>query len=179
MRQTDKEYAEALFELCAEEGTLSECLADVNDVKELFKAYPEYVSLLSSPAVPLSERLSAIDEAFGERMTPYTVYFLKLLCEKGRICLFSEIAEELNKLYLHYTGRTTAYVTSAFELSDEQKAALVKKLSKSENKEIDAVYSVDPSLMGGVKVEVCGKVYDGTIKRRIRDVKEVMMDEQT
>ena len=55
----------------------------------------------------------------------------------------------------------------------------MKKLSQSENKEIDAVYSVDPSLMGGVKVEVGGKVYDGSIKRRIRDVKEVMMDEQT
>ena len=64
MRQTDREYAEALFSLCVEEDMCETALADMRTVRELILENPEYSLLLASPAIPLSERLSAIDDAF-------------------------------------------------------------------------------------------------------------------
>ncbi|MBE6587847.1 MAG: ATP synthase F1 subunit delta [Ruminococcaceae bacterium] len=179
MRQTEREYAEALFGLCCEEGILRECLSDMNTVKEAFLEYPQYGELLASPAIPLSERLSVIDEAFSGRICDYSVSFLKLLCEKGRIGVLIGSIGEFEALCKAYFGKKTAYITSAVELDGEQKRAICEKLERAHKAHIDPVWSVDPSVMGGVLVEMDGKVYDGTLRSRLRSVKEVMMDEQT
>lgn len=179
MREADREYAEALFALAAEEGISEEILSDLHLVREAFSAEPEYTQLLSTPAIPVSERLSAIEEAFGSRVHEYCVYFLKLLCEKGRMHLLFDCIGEFEKIYLALKGRSTAHITSAVPLTEEQKQRLLEKLEKVTNKKIDPVYSVDPALVGGICVETDGTLYDGTLKRRLRDIKEVMMDEQT
>ena len=176
MRETDREYAEALFGLCTEEGVCESAFSDMVTVKELFSENPEYSLLLSSPAIPLSQRLSAIDEAFGGRICDYCVYFIKLLCEKGRIGILSDCIDEFEKLCAAYFGRITAEITSAVELTEEQKKALTEKLEKANGKTVVPVYRVDPSVLGGILVKVDGRVYDGTLKSRLRDVKEVMLN---
>ncbi len=179
MRQTDREYAEALFCLCVEEDICESALADMKNVREVFCENPEYSLLLASPAIPLSERLAAIDEAFSGRICEYCVYFLKLLCEKGRIHILLDAIDEFENLCTAYFGRITAYITSAVELTEEQKSALVEKLEKANKKIIVPVYKVDPAIMGGLLVEMDGRVYDGTLKSRLRDVKEVMLYDAT
>ena len=85
MMQTEREYAEALFSLAAEENSVAEYLDALLTVKELVAENPDYIELLASPAIPMSERLAAIDEAFDGRMPEYVVSFIRLLCENGRI----------------------------------------------------------------------------------------------
>ncbi len=179
MRQTDREYAEALFCLCVEEDICESALSDMKTVREAFCENPEYSLMLASPAIPLSERLAAIDEAFSGRICEYCVYFLKLLCEKGRMSILLDSIEEFENLCTVYFGRITANITSAVELNDKQKSALLEKLEKANNKMIVPTYKVDPSVMGGLLVEMDGRVYDGTLKSRLRDVKEVMLDDTT
>ena len=79
MMQTDREYAEALFMLAAEEGNTEEYFSSLQTVKELIDENPDYLEFLSSPAISLKERLFAIDEAYGETFPEYVVSFLKLL----------------------------------------------------------------------------------------------------
>lgn len=178
MRQTDKEYAEALFTLASEENICDICLSDIKIVREVFLESPQYIDFLASPAVPMSERLAALDEAFAGRVHDYVLYFLKLLCEKGRANIFFQAADEFEKMYLAFFKKTTARICCAVELSEEQKSALLRKLEKLHGKKIEPLYFVDASLLGGISVEIDGTFYDGTLKSRIRDVKEVMMDEQ-
>lgn len=179
MRQTDKEYGQALFMLCAEEDICSECLQDVCTVEEVFRENPEYTEFLASPAISLAERLSALDEAFSGRVHEYILYFIKLLCEKGRIRLLFESFEEFRLLCKAVSGTLAVSVTSATELTDEQKQKLCEKIAKTENKKVEATYTVDPSLLGGMKVEYDGKIYDGSVKTRLRSIKDVMLCEQT
>lgn len=179
MRQTDKEYAQALFLLASEESCVESTLADLRLIREVLSGEGEYIDFLASPAIPLRERLAAIDEAFSGGAGDYTVYFLKLLCEKGRIRSLFDAIDEFEALYKELSGRSCAVVTSAYELTEEQKASLVTKLEKTLKKGIDLIYVLDSSLIGGLKIELDGKVYDGTIKSRLRDVKDVMLDDAT
>ena len=179
MRQTDKEYGQALFELCAEENICAECLDDVRTVKELFLEIPQYTEFLASPAIPLEERLAAVDEAFSGRVHEYVLYFIKLLCEKGRIRLIFDCFEEFSLLCKAVSGKVSVCVTSAQPLSDEQKQKLEAKIGKKANKTVEAQYIVDESLLGGVKVEYDGKIYDGSVRSRLRSIKDVMLGEQT
>lgn len=175
MMQTDKEYAEALFMLIAEEEKLEEYTKALETVKNLIQENPEYTEFLASPAISLSERLQAIDEAFGESMPEYIVSFLKILCENGRIRSLIGCIDEFGKLIMAVSNRTEASVVSAVPLSDEQKKAVCSKLEKITGKIIDPVYTVDESLIGGIKIEVEGKTFDGSIRHRLHDVKDVII----
>ena len=59
-------------------------------------------------------------------------------------------------------------------MSDGQKDSVCKKLKTLTKKEIDPIYVIDKSLMGGIKIEVDGKTLDGSLKHRLGEIKEVM-----
>lgn len=174
MVQTEREYAEALFALAAEENAAEEYLLSLKTIRELMLENGEYIEFLASPAIPLSERISSVEEAFGASMPEYVVSFIKLLCENGKVRTLFGCIDEFAKLALAFSNRVTAEIYSAVELSDEQKSAVCKKLEKLTQKSIDPVYIIDESLIGGVKIEVDGKTYDGSIRHRLGEIKDVM-----
>ena len=174
MVQTEREYAEALFALAQEEQSAAEYLESLNVVKNVIEENPEYIEYLASPAIPLSERTASLEEAFGESMPEYVVSFLKLLCENGKVRTLFACIEEFAKFVSAFSGRAQAVITSAVELNDMQKNSICKKLETVTGKSIDPVFIIDESLIGGVKVEVDGKIFDGSIKNRLGDMKDVM-----
>ena len=174
MKQIDKEYAEALFELSCEADATNEYIDELNSIKAVMEENPDYLDYLSSPAAGLNERLSAIDEAFGKG-TENIVSFLKLLCENGRINMLISCIDEFIALAMALSGRKFATVYSAVELSDSQKVAVCAKLEKLTGKEIDANYIIDKSLIGGIKIDIDGQLIDGSVKRRLSDIKDVII----
>ena len=93
MKQTYREYAEALFMLALEEDKCNEISLALSQIEVAINENPQYLDLLDSPAIPLAERLSLIDEAFSDS-EQYVVSFLKLMCENGHIRSFSLCKEE-------------------------------------------------------------------------------------
>lgn len=174
MTGPEKDYAAALFMLAAEEQRIAEYHDALYTVCSAVNSEPDYSEFLSSPAIPLNDRLYAIDEAFGT-LPEHIVSFLKLLCEHGYIRVLPACVEEFDKLSQALENRTTAHVISAVPLDGEQKQALCRKLESLTGKGVDAVYDVDGGLLGGVVIEVEGKTYDGSLKHRLHDVKDVMI----
>ena len=174
MIQTEREYAEALFTLAVEENAVEEFLDSLVTLKQLFDENPDYIEFLNSPAIPLGERTASIDEAFDGKMPQYVVSFIKVLCENGKMRTILLCIDEFETLARAFSNRAIATVYSAVELSDEQKDAVCKKLEALTNKRIDPIYIIDESLIGGMKIEVDGKTFDGSIKHRLGDIKDVM-----
>ncbi|MBQ7953717.1 MAG: ATP synthase F1 subunit delta, partial [Clostridia bacterium] len=152
-----KEYKEAL-------GT----------VVELFEENLQYTDFLSTFAIPLEERLNALETAFSDKIPRDVLSFLKLLCEKRHIGEFSECVEEYNTMYNEICGISNAKVTSAVELSKNEKASLVKKLEKMSGKKTLVEYTVDKSIIGGLIVETDGKIIDSSLRKHLNDVKDVV-----
>ena len=130
--------------------------------------------MLSSPSISLAERISAIDAAFGAIVPEEILSYLKLLIEKGRICLFLESVEEYKALLDASMHTFKATVTSAVELTEKEKAALIQKLQETEKGTVQAEYKIDPNLIGGIVVEMNGKIIDGSIRHRLHLMKEVL-----
>lgn len=173
--QTEREYATALFTLTAEENSTETYVDHMKAIREILRENEEYVEFLSSPAVSLEERAASIDEAFGSFFPEYALSFLKVLCENGRMKSVYGCIDEFISLAMSVSDRTTAVVYSAVELSDEQKNAVISKLEKITKKQIEAQYITDESLIGGMKIEVDGKTFDGSVRHRLGEVKEVIM----
>lgn len=175
MIQTEREYAEALFLVAVEESDRNETyLSSLELVKQVVSENPDYIELLSSPAIPLNERIASIDEAFGESVCENVLSFLKILCENGRFGMLFGCIDEFKKLYMVLSDRTSARIYSAVPLNDEQKRNICEKLSTLTKKTVEPEYVIDKTLIGGVKIEVDGKTFDGSIKHRLDEVKDVI-----
>lgn len=172
MTQLYKEYAQALFMLSLEENNMEEYLEDLKVVEDAIGDNPGFLDLLSSPSVYMSERLGIIDKVFMGNVSQYVLSFVKLLCEKKHISDIMECIKEFRALYDEFNKITFVKVTSAVELSQDEKDRLVEKLKSTSDKSINAQFVVDESILGGIIIETEGKILDGSLKHKLKDVKE-------
>ena len=174
MSDIGKEYGAALFMLACESGEQKSFANALQTVRDSFSECPEYPVFLASPSVSLGERLGAIERAFSNRIPGHVLSFLMLLCEKGRMQCFEAAVSEYNALLDASEHISNAKVTSASPLTAEEKEKLKNKLETVYHGTVHMTYEVNASLLGGVIVEVDGKIMDGSLRQRLRDVKDVM-----
>lgn len=174
MNDMSREYAEALFAIACEENAKKEYSAALDKVMGAFSENPEYMDLLICPSIPLSERISAVEEAFSGSVPEYIVYFLQLLCEKGRIQLLDNCVKEYLRLVDASEHVSVAKVTSAVELTDSEKKRLQEKLEKISGQSVIMERITDPTIMGGIIIETEGRVIDGSLRKRLQEVKDVI-----
>ena len=170
MTQTARLYGGSMYELAAEEQLAGIILEQMQMIRELFRENPDYVKLLTNPAIPKEERNQLLEDAFGARAERYLVNFLKLLCERNLLMEYAGCCEEFTRRYNADHNIAEAVVTSAVALDEEQQKALEKKLEKISGKKISMIIKVDPSVVAGLRVELEGKQLDGTVQGRLASV---------
>ena len=168
------EYAKALFMLASEKELREDYKEGLETVLAVFGENPQYIEFLGTFAIPLSERLEALETAFGEKIPRDVLSFLKILCEKKYISEFSECAKEYFKMCDEIGRISSAKVTSAIELTKEEKDKLSEKLEKSSGRKTVFEYVIDPSILGGLIVETDGKIMDSSLKKHLKDMKVVI-----
>lgn len=173
MTNKAKEYAEALFLLSMENGEIENTAAALETVTTVLAEQPDYVEFLSSPAIPKAERTAALGTAFAA-LPESVVSFLQLLCERGRMREWRACADEFAALCRKARRMTTATVTSAVALTAQEREQLNEKLNAMSDKTVTVTWVTDTALLGGIIVEMDGKVLDGSLRRRLQEVKEVM-----
>ena len=174
MTEMSKEYATALFMLAREEGSEKEYAEALEKVSAAFEEESEYMEFLSSPSIPVKERLSAIEQAFAEAVPENVLSFLQLLCEKGRIRSLKGCVEEYGRLLDAFENTSVAKVVSAVPLTEDEKRRLMKKLEKMCGHTVTMFCDVDGELLGGMVIELDGKVMDGSLRSRLHEVKDVI-----
>lgn len=163
-------YGGSLYDLAVEEGRAGQILEELTEVFKLFRENPDYLTLLLEPSIKKDKRLELIEEAFGSSCDRYLVNFLKLLCERGLLREFEGCRETFIKRYNRDNNISEALVTSAVALTEQQLAALREKLEKNTGRKIDIKTKVDASVLAGLKVEIDGKQYDGTVSTRLESI---------
>lgn len=174
MTQTAKNYAQAIYGLCVQDHTEAETLAQLRAAYDFMRGEQGYLDLLSSPAIPKSKRIDLLDCALAGQYSDRVTGFLKVLISHGQMGCLGECIEAMGALYDDAQGILTAVAVSAVPLTDEQADALTRKLSERTGRTVRLNRRVDPGLIGGVTVYVDGKVFDGSIRRRLNELKDVM-----
>lgn len=170
MTQTARVYGGSLYDLAAEEQLTGAIMEQMKEVCSIFRKNPDYLKLLAEPSIPKKERTDMIETAFGTQAERYLVNFMKLLCERGILGEFGGCCEEFTRRYNVDQGIAEAVVTSAVVLSEEQMEALKTKLEKISGKKISLIQKKDPSVLGGLRVELEGKQLDGTVQGRMSGI---------
>lgn len=174
MNDVSREYGSALYMVACEDDHVKTYIDGLNVVAESFSNEPEYILFLSSPDVPLNQRISSLEAVFGNVIPQKMVSFLQLLCEKGRIECFQGAKETFLELYEDWKHIMKITVKSAVPLTESEKERLANKLESVYKCSLRMDYVVDATIIGGVVIETEDKVIDGSVKSRLQQVKEVI-----
>ena len=167
MSEAAKEYGCALADLAAEDGIEERLLGEVRAVRALYSEHPEYARLLSSPNVPKQERTALLEQAFSGRVHPCLLRFLKLITERGYAFNTVEFLAEYERLYCERHDILTAYVQSAVSLSEDQARRLQQKLCAVTGKNVELSCTVDPALIGGIRLTVNNTLLEGSVRAKL------------
>ena len=176
MTQTAKNYADALYELARDEGVEQQIYGQLRDVKDILEANDEYVVLLCSPNLHITQRLAVLDEAFSGRAHPYLLNWLKILCERGHIRELKDCAVQYRRRRNADLGILDAVAVTAVPLGAELREKLRNRLQALTGKQVDLQYRVDPGVLGGIRLEYDGKALDGTVRTRLAGIEKTLSE---
>jgi F-type H+-transporting ATPase subunit delta len=160
-------YAEAVFRLAKEKNGLpawSDALALVVTIYQ----DPQMQAAMANPKVTPADIERVMLATCGERIDGVARNFIQLLVHNRRLGVLPEIRSLFEKLKLEDEGKLDAKISSAFPLDEAQKASVVTLLSSRFKRRIDATVTVEPDLIGGIKVEVGDKVWDASVRGKLQ-----------
>ncbi len=174
MTDTGAVYGGALYDLAAAEGLSGEILEQLKVLETGFSQEPDFLKLLCARRLTKQERCGILEESFRDKVHPYVLNFLKILTEKGYVRRFADCARAYRTRYNEQNNILPVVAVTAVPLNPEQSARLAEKLEKITEKSIDLTNRVDPSVLGGVRLDFDGKCMDDSLAHRLESVRQLL-----
>ena len=174
MTEVGTVYGNALYTLARDEKLAPAVLEELGILEQSFRQTPEYLRLLSAPTLSKEERCRILDDSFRGRVQPYLLNFMKILTEKGYMRHFSDCCATFREQYNIDNGIMPVTAVTAVPLSGEQCKRLCDKLTRVTGKTIDLHNRVDPSCLGGVRLDFDGKRLDDTVSHRLDAISSLL-----
>lgn len=168
-----KRYARAAFELASEQRRIDEWRSRLATIRELLSD-PSIAAVLENPTVPSAERMKLVTGTGALDMEGGNL--VGLLIESRRIEEAAGIADEFERLADEAAGKIHALVTSAVELSAEERRDVTDRLSKKLGAEVTIQPVVDRAILGGLKVQYGDHLIDATLATRLQQLRRRLAD---
>ncbi len=168
-----KRYAKALFDLALESGKVEEVKKDTDLIRQVYQG--DLHITLQSPVVSSDKKSAIFDAIFSAHVSSLTVAFFKLIFAKGRSVATIDILDAYMEMYRANKGIKVVELTTAVEVSDAVKTNIKTMLSSSQlltGKSIELKEKVDPSILGGMVVQVDDQLFDLSIKHDLQSIKQ-------
>lgn len=170
-----RRYAKALVDVITAPGSSldpNQALTQLRAADALIQSSQPLHNALLSPAVSPSRKRAVIAKLLGPMaIAPAVRNFVFVVIDHRRVHEFSSIVEAFDRLIDERLGFVRGDVSSAFALTDTQRASLESQLSRLSGKKAKLEYAVDPTLIGGVIARVGAKVYDGSVRGQLEKLR--------
>ena len=165
-------YAEAVFRVAqpAKLNLWAEILSEMAQVA----AVPAFRDIAGDPRFTRAQLTDTFLSAIKVSMDAEAKNFVGMLVENGRIGLMPEIEQQFRELKNAYESTADAQITSAFPMSEAQLGDLLAALEKKFGRKLNAGVTVDPSLIGGVRIIVGDEVLDTSVSARVQQMQTVL-----
>lgn len=165
-------YAEALFTVVKAEDDLERVEDELYRFGKLLESNNDLKQALSEPNVDLSQRVKVIEDLLAGKVSPHTLGLVTFVVAQERGRQLPQILEELSELAAEARKSVVAEVRSATPLDNKQRNALAKALGDATGKKVEVKVLVDPSIIGGIVAKIGDTVIDGSVKRRLQQLRE-------
>ena len=170
-------YATALFELALEGNAVAAVQADLKAFDTMVSSSPDLTRLVRSPVFSAEEQaraLIAVLEKAG--IKGIAANFLRVVAANRRLFAVAEIIRGFNARVARHKGEVTAQVTVAEPLNDARMNEIRDALKAVTAKDVTIDVTVDPSIIGGLKVKVGSRMVDASLRTKLNSIKFAMKE---
>ncbi len=178
-KQVSKTYGNALFEVAVENHTLDETLDEVIFVKQTFLENEELNRLLLHPNITVEEKIKVIENIYKGQVSDELTGLMTMMVAKNHMKDFISVFDYVIDAIKEEKGIGVAHITSASELSKEQRARIEKRLLETTKySEIEGIYAVDKTLIGGLVIRIQDTVVDSSLKTQIAKLSNQLLQQK-
>lgn len=178
MKALTQRYASALADVAIERDIAQQVKNELASFVGLLAESAELRNFLSSPAIQWPTKQAVIEKLVARLGASQTLRnFLFVVVQHRRALLLPQIQEAFEEQLRARLGVAEAQVTSAQELSPQQKADLTQVLERVTRKRIETRYGLDPALIGGAVVRIGSTIYDGSVREQLNRLRARLASE--
>ena len=170
-------YASALYDLAAEKKIVDLVLEDLTFLQKCIQENKDLKLLAKIPLITSSDKLNIFEKILSKRKADnLTNTFLKVISRNKRFAKLSSIISQFMNINSQKRGDVLADVTSADELSDNQKNGIKDQLKQTLGEKLSLSFNVDRKIIGGLIVKVGSKMVDSSLATKINKLKIAMRE---
>lgn len=168
-------YAAALFDLAREQKAIETVEASLSTLEQALTDSADLKRLVTSPLVARGAAAGAIKAVASQlKLDALTANFLGVLASNRRLGQLNNVIAAFRSMAASFRGETTAQVTTAHPLTDDQVAALKAKLKTRVGRDVAVATRVDPAILGGLVVKIGSQMIDASIKTKLNTLAHAM-----
>lgn len=166
-------YATALLELAVERGEQQEEAigAELAEVRQVIEAEPTFRAFLTDPGIGSAERAAVVERAFKGRVSPLLWNTFGVLAAKGRLNLLPDLAAAYQELLDRRLGKVDVDVTVPRQLDEAELEQVRQAVARALGKQAVVRQREDPSLVGGIVLQVGDRLIDGSVKAQLESMR--------
>ena len=173
-------YSEALLNAAQKEGNVEAVLDELDAIRtEVLEAHPAFAAMMRSPSRTAADKEEMIVRLFEGKVQPIVVKFLRVLSRHGRIEILGAITRAARAAWDKRQNRRPVSVRSAVPLDDAQLTAIRDRLAAAFGGTPVLTIQVDPSLIGGLVVQIGDDVYDASVRNRLELLRQRLIEGTT
>lgn len=170
-----RRYADALFSIARDRNRIDEWADELERLGTVVQ-HPDAMRFLNTPALGLRRKREAI-AALADPLSRETRSLVDILLERRRVSLVPAVADAFAGLVRAHKGIELAEVTTALELSEDERRLVAQRLAARVGKNVDLRTRVDPAIIGGVVARVGDQLFDGSVRGRLQALKRRLRED--
>ena len=164
-------YARALFEAAQDADRIEPVSAELGELAAAMDDVPELRAFLRNPQIEPDGKAALLEQLSADA-DELVRNFVRLVAEKGRAGELEEISAELDALVARAQNRLSVELTTSYELSDDEARSIVQTIEKASGRSVEASRTVDPSLIGGIVLQIGSHRADGSVRGRLERLRQ-------
>ncbi len=168
-------YARVLFDLADAADAVDAADAGLKTVVESVRGHIDLRNTLTDSQVPAEKKRDVLSGIFGERVSPEALTVVALAVDRGHADLLGDVSRIFGEIAEKERGIVVAQVTTAIALTDAMRASVTDKLAASLGRPVTLRERVDASILGGIIINVAGRVLDGSLASQLRAMRATLV----
>jgi F-type H+-transporting ATPase subunit delta len=165
-------YGRALADVVLSKNIPTEVKNEITAFADMFEQCPELNEVFSNPTVSQQQQKNLLETLIARtKPTEITSNFLQILLQNYRLQYLPQISEAFSRTLDERLNIITATVTTAGEISQEEKDLLKTQLKKLTGKEVRLSFATDPTIIGGAVTQIGSQIYDGSIRNQLEQLR--------
>tara|TARA_A100001035_G_scaffold46938_1_gene33648 strand:+ start:779 stop:1306 length:528 start_codon:yes stop_codon:yes gene_type:complete len=165
-------YAQAILAVASAESNGAQIEDEIYRFSQVLQSSEELKSTLSDASIPSARRQQIVEDLLDGQATQTTVALVSMIVAAGMGSDIKAIADRVVGLGAESRDKAVAEVYSVVDLSSDQQQRLAAALKSATGKDVEMKIIIDESVMGGLLVQIEDEVIDGTVRTRLKQLRE-------